>query len=122
MGTVLVVEDTLTEMEILSRCLQRGGLSTIAAASGEEALEKISRQKPDVIVLDVVLPGQSGFELCRELKANANTSKIPIVMCSSKGGEMDKFWGMKQGASAYLPKPVDQDELLRTVKLLLKSL
>ena len=75
---------------------------------------------PDVIILDVVLPGRSGFELCRELKNQANTSNIPIVICSTKGGEMDKFWGMKQGADAYLPKPIDQEELVRTVKQLIR--
>jgi len=120
MSTVLVVEDSLTEMQILTRCLQQGGLDVLTANSGEEALTKLSTQKPDIIILDVVLPGCSGFEVCRELKAAAATSSIPIVICSTKGGEMDKFWGMKQGADAYLAKPIDQDEFIRTVKQLIK--
>ncbi|MBW4544777.1 MAG: response regulator [Symplocastrum torsivum CPER-KK1] len=120
MSTVLVVEDSLTEMQILTRCLQQGGLDVLTANSGEEALTKLNSQKPDIIILDVVLPGCSGFEVCRELKAAAETSSIPIVICSTKGGEMDKFWGMKQGADAYLAKPIDQEEFIRTVKQLIK--
>lgn len=120
MNTALVVDDSLTEMEVISSCLRRGGLNVETATNGEEALAKISSQKPDVIVLDVVLPGRSGFELCRELKAESGTSTIPVVLCSTKGSEMDKFWGMKQGADAYIAKPVDQEELVRTVKQLIK--
>jgi len=118
MGTVLVVEDSATDMQVIINCLQQGGINVLTADSGEAALEKLNTHKPDVIVLDVVLPGLSGFEVCRDVKAAANTSKIPIIICSTKGGEMDKFWGMKQGADAYLAKPVDQEELLRTVKQL----
>lgn len=120
MNTVLVVDDSMTEMQVITSCLQRGGLSVQTATSSEEALVKISSQKPDVIILDVVLPGRSGFELCRDLKSEAGTSKIPVVMCSTKGSEMDKFWGMKQGADAYITKPIDQEKLLQTVKQLLK--
>lgn len=121
MSTALIVEDTATQMEILTSCLKKGGFTTISATSSEDAMTKLSSQKPDVIILDVVLPGKSGFELCRDLKADEGTSKIPVVICSTKAGEMDKFWGMKQGADAYLGKPVDQEELLRTVKQLIKG-
>lgn len=120
MGTALVVEDSMTDMQILTRCLQQGGLDVLTANSGEEALTKLSSQKLDIIILDVVLPGCSGFEVCRELKAAAATSDIPVLICSTKGGEMDKFWGMKQGADAYLAKPIDQEEFVRTVKQLIK--
>jgi two-component system, chemotaxis family, response regulator PixH len=118
MSTALIIDDSSTEMQILSSCLQRGGFNTMSATSSEEAVAKLSTTKPDVIILDVVLPDRSGFELCRDLKADAATSAIPVVMCSTKGSDMDKFWGMKQGADAYLPKPVDQEELIRTVKQL----
>jgi DNA-binding response OmpR family regulator len=119
--TALVVDDSLTDMQVLSRCLQQGGLNVLTASSGEEALTKISNQKPDIIILDVVLPGCSGFEVCREIKDAAATSNIPVVICSTKGGQMDKFWGMKQGADAYLAKPVDQEEFVRTVIGLIKK-
>ena len=120
MGTALVVEDSLTEREVLTGYLQEAGITVVTATSGEEALEKINNTTPDLIVLDVVLPGRSGFEICRQIKNTTNTSNIPIIICSTKGSEMDKFWGMKQGADAYLPKPVDKDELITTVKKLIK--
>ncbi|PSB23545.1 response regulator transcription factor [Stenomitos frigidus] len=120
MGTALVVEDSLTEMQILISCLQQAGINVLIAQSGEEAIATVNNQKPDVIVLDVVLPGCSGFEVCRRLKAGATTSDIPIVMCSTKSGEMDRFWGMKQGADAYIAKPIDQAELVRTIKQLIQ--
>ena len=121
MGTALVVEDSLTEREILTSCLQQEGIIVSTAKDGEEALEKIDTNRPDVIILDVVLPGRSGFEICRFLKAQAKTSDIPVIICSTKGTDMDKFWGLKQGADAYMPKPIDQEEFIRTVKQLLKS-
>lgn len=120
MGTALIVDDSVTEREILLRYLEQAGITVLIATTGEEALEKLGEVRPDVIVLDVVLPGRSGFEICRDLKAEAKTSNIPIVLCSTKGTEMDRFWGMKQGADAYISKPVDRDELLRTVKQLIK--
>ena len=120
MGTALLVDDSITDMQVLSSCLRQGGIDVLVAQTGEEALDKVTVYQPDVIVLDVVLPGVSGFELCRELKAQTSTSKIPIVLCSTKGSDMDKFWGMKQGADAYLAKPIDQEELVRTVKQLIK--
>lgn len=120
MSTALIIEDSATQVEVISSCLQRGGFNIQVAGNGDEAMAKISSQKPDVIILDVVLPDRSGFELCRDLKAEAETSSIPVVICSTKSSEMDKFWGMKQGADAYIGKPVDQEELLRTVKQLVK--
>ena len=126
MGTALVVEDSATEREILVNYLEQENITVLIATSGEEALQQLQDNlRPDVIVLDVVLPGRSGFEICRDLKAEASTSNIPIVLCSTKGTEMDKFWGMKQGANAYIPKPVNRDEfrdeLLRTVKQLING-
>jgi DNA-binding response OmpR family regulator len=120
MTTILIVEDLQTDAEIISRTLQQAGFSTVKASTSEEAKVKISQQKPDLILLDIVLPGgESGFELCRELKDQPETCNIPVVMCSTKDGEMDRFWGMKQGASSYLTKPIIPDALVRVVKLLL---
>lgn len=121
MSTALVVEDSLTDLQILVRCLQQSGISVLIAQSGEEAIDTITRQKPDVVVLDVVLPGCSGFEVCRKIKAEAETCNIPVILCSTKGSNMDKFWGMKQGADAYLAKPVDQEEFVRTIRQFIKA-
>lgn len=119
MGYTLIVDDSATERSIISSCLQEVGINVSFALSGEEALEKIQHQFPELIVLDVVLPGRSGFEICRELKGSESTNKIPIILCSTKGTEMDKFWGMKQGANAYIQKPIDQTELITKVKELI---
>jgi len=116
MNTVLVVEDGLTDMEIISRYLQQAGYSVISATSSEEAQDKIDKNKPDLIFLDVILPGKSGFEICRELKNNPNTSKIPVVFCSTKNSDVDKIWGNMLGADGYLSKPIVRDELLIILK------
>lgn len=121
MSIALVIEDSVTEREIITYYLKSAGVTVLGVNSGEEALEKLSLSTPDLIILDIVLPGRSGFEICRELKAQAKTKQIPVIMCSTKDTEMDKFWGMKQGADAYLPKPIDQDLFVRTVKSLLRS-
>ncbi len=120
MGTALIVEDSLTEREIISQYVKQTGLIVTIAASGEEALEKLNENLPDVIILDVVLPGRSGFEICRALKAEDRTSNIPVIICSTKDTDMDKFWGMRQGADAYLAKPVDQETFMNTLKQLIQ--
>ena len=94
MSTALIIEDCLSDQELLSGCLLQGGLNVLRAINAEDAVAKISRHKPDVIILDVVLPDRSGFELCRELKGQAETSKIPIVICSTKGGKLNQRWGL----------------------------
>lgn len=120
MSIALIIDDSSTEREILSSCLRTAGFTVFTANSGEEALEKLNSGacQPDLILLDVVLPGQSGFEICRTLKAQDNTARIPVILCSTKGTDMDKFWGKKQGADEYLPKPVDQEQLLLFAKRL----
>ncbi len=119
MAQALVVDDSSTERQILTTYLQELGITVTTADSGEDALTKLEQSLPDIIILDVVLPGKSGFEICREIKSGANTGKIPIIICSTKGSEMDKFWGLKQGADAYIPKPVNKDDFCTTVKKLI---
>ncbi|WP_353932010.1 response regulator [Okeanomitos corallinicola TIOX110] len=121
MSTVLVVEDGLTDMEIISRYLQQAGYSVISATSSDEAQEKIDKNKPDVILLDVILPGKSGYEICRELQNNPSTSQIPVVFCSTKNTDVDKMWGNMLGAKAYLSKPVQKEELEETLKKLINN-
>ena len=115
MGTVLVVEDTPSEMELMNHYLRQIGYIVINATNAKEALNKAIEQKPDVIVTDVVMPGMSGFELCRSLKKHPVTEKVPIVICSSKNLEIDRLWGMKQGADAYITKPFTREQLVRAV-------
>ncbi|MEO1685205.1 MAG: response regulator, partial [Cyanobacteria bacterium J06631_12] len=113
--TVLVVEDAPSEMKLMSHYLQEGGFSVIGAITGKEGLDKAIAQKPDVIVTDVVMPGFSGFELCRKLKSTPETKEVPVVICSSKGQTIDRMWGMRQGAKAYLTKPYTREQLIEAV-------
>ena len=121
MTTILIVEDMMSQVEIISKTLQKGGYETVAVMTSEDAKRHIQNKQPDGIVMDVVLPGLSGFELCRELKEDPATKHIPIVLCSTKDSEMDKFWGIKQGASSYLTKPLDVDALLRAVQTMVNA-
>jgi two-component system, chemotaxis family, response regulator PixH len=116
MGTILLVEDTPSEMELISHYLRESGYVVIAAQTAKEALSKAVEQRPDAVVTDVVMPGMSGFELCRSLKKHPATEKVPIVICSSKNLEIDRLWGMKQGADAYITKPFTREQLVRAVK------
>jgi two-component system, chemotaxis family, response regulator PixH len=115
---VLVVEDTPSELELVSTYLKDGGYSVVVAIDAKTAITKASEHKPDLIITDVVMPGMSGFELCRSLKNNPETKAIPIIICSSKNQEIDRLWGMKQGANFYLVKPFTKDDLIRAVRSL----
>lgn len=122
MTRVLLVEDSLTETELLTRYLRQVGITVVSVTNCEEARILLRSQKPDLVLLDVILPGESGFELCQELKSQDSTAWIPVVICSTKGTDVDKLWGAMLGADAYLPKPVDQGELTDTVLRLTASL
>lgn len=116
MTTVLVVEDTLSELELISSYLRDSGYNVIGVTNAKEALNKAVEQQPDAIVTDIVMPGMSGFELCRQLKNNPVTEQLPIIICSSKDQEIDRFWGIKQGAAVYVTKPFTREELVRAIK------
>ncbi|MEB3213530.1 MAG: response regulator [Leptolyngbyaceae bacterium] len=120
MNTVLLVEDSLTESGIISRYLEAAGLKVVLARNVKEAQQRLTTPKPDLIVLDIILPEQSGFELCRELRANPSTVSIPIVMCSTRQSDADRVWSNLLGADAYLTKPVNDQALVETVTRLIK--
>jgi two-component system, chemotaxis family, response regulator PixH len=119
MKTILVVDDTPSELELMTRFLKESGFSVIVATDAKEAIAKAADFKPDVVVTDVVMPGMSGFELCRTLKKNEATQKMPIVVCTSKNQDLDRLWGMKQGADVYVTKPFTQDDLVKAVNSVL---
>jgi two-component system, chemotaxis family, response regulator PixH len=121
MSIVLVVEDSATDFQILSSFLQKVGISVVSAKSADEAQQKLAQSQPDLIILDVILPDQSGFELCRTIKNNPATSKIPVIMSSTKDTDVDKMWGNMLGADAYIPKPINEDEMLQTIQKLLNK-
>lgn len=115
---VMVVDDSPTERHFLSEILTKQGYQVIMAENGEEAMEKAKSLKPDLILMDVVMPGLNGFQATRAISRDEETKHIPIIMCTSKGQETDKVWGMRQGARDYLVKPINRDELLRKIAAL----
>lgn len=121
MRTVLVVDDQLSQREMISNLLKGSGVKVIQASDGADALEKVEVHCPDLVVLDIVMPGVNGFEVCRRLKTNPLTKDIPVVFCSIKGEEFDRYWGIKQGADAYIAKPFQPRELVATIKQLLRG-
>lgn len=117
---ILVVDDSWTELTIISSTLQQEGFDVITAVDGEEALEKVLRENPQCVVLDVVMPRQNGFQLCRKLRhmEQEQGQHLPIIMLSSKNTQLDKRWGLQQGADLYLTKPFQHEELVNSVKSL----
>ncbi len=121
MGAVLVVEDSLTQREMISELLKGSGLKVIVAGDGIEALEQVQSSSPDLVVLDIIMPRMNGYEVCRRLKGNQKTQNLAVVMCSAKKEEFDRYWGIRQGADAYISKPFHPQELVGTVKQLLRG-
>jgi two-component system, chemotaxis family, response regulator PixH len=120
-ATALIVEDVQTDLMILTSYLENLGWCVISAVNGEEALTYLTFNKPDIVFLDVVLPGRSGFEICRAIKSHNDTQKIPVVMCSTKNTDMDRFWGLKQGADLYLTKPVSRNDFVDILQKLVNK-
>lgn len=115
---VLVVDDSATELHILGEILKKNGYAVSTAGSGEDAIEKLKTAKPDLILMDVVMPGMSGFEATRSITRNSATSHIPIIICTTKGQETDKAWGLRQGAKDYIVKPVVESVLMEKIRAL----
>jgi len=108
---VLVVDDSPTDLHLLTEMLSKNGFEVISAISGEESIEKAKSDKPDLILMDIVMPGINGFEATRALSRSPETSEIPIIIISTKGQETDRVWGLRQGAVDYLVKPITDDTM-----------
>ncbi|MBD7960951.1 MAG: response regulator [Comamonas sp.] len=108
---VLVVDDSKTELMYLTDLLQKQGYLVRTAENAQEAIARLGEEKPDLILMDVVMPGQNGFQLTRTIARDANYADVPIIMCTSKNQETDRVWGLRQGARDYITKPVDATEL-----------
>jgi twitching motility two-component system response regulator PilH len=121
MSTVLIVDDSQTVRQMLSELLAQGGLTVVEAANGVEAKGKIQAKTPDLVITDIVMPEMNGYELCRWIKNDPVAQGIPVLICSTKNQEFDRYWGMKQGADAYITKPFQPGEMLKTVKQLLRA-
>jgi twitching motility two-component system response regulator PilH len=115
---ILVVDDSPTERYFLTDILIKNGFSVSTAENGEEALVKVKADKPQLILMDVVMPGQNGFQITRAISRDPETQDVPIIICTSKNQETDRIWGLRQGARDYIVKPVDPQELLAKIAAL----
>ena len=112
---ILIVDDSPTERHVLNDMLTKSGYEVVASDNGEDAILKAKSLKPDLILMDVVMPGLNGFQATRAISRDPDTRAIPIILCTSKSQETDKIWGMRQGARDYIVKPVNRDELLEKI-------
>jgi twitching motility two-component system response regulator PilH len=118
-GTVLVVDDSPTETRFFMNALTKAGFRVESATNGEEGVQFARRHRPDLIVMDVVMPVLNGFQATRQLKSDPATADIPIIIVSSKDQPTDRTWGLRQGAIDYLVKPVDTAELIAKIRTVL---
>jgi twitching motility two-component system response regulator PilH len=116
---VLVVDDSWTDLTLIATPLRESGFDVITAVDGDEAIEKVLQERPQCVVMDIILPKQNGFQICRRLKSMEQSRDIPIILISSKNTPLDKRWGMQQGAEMYLTKPFNKDELVASVRSLI---
>lgn len=112
---ILLVDDSKTELHFLSELLTKRGYIVRTAEGGEEAMRRLEEDKPDLILMDVVMPNLNGFQATRTLAKDPKTSHIPIILVTTKDQETDRVWGMRQGAKTYVTKPVDEDELVKAI-------
>jgi DNA-binding response OmpR family regulator len=113
---ILIVEDSATDSKIAETVCVENGFRVITITEGDTALALAAEKKPNLILLDVILPNKNGFQVCRQLKTNEATKDIKIVIVSSKDQASDKFWGMKQGADDYITKPYSEEDLLAAIR------
>ena len=115
---IMVVDDSPTERHVLNEFLTRKGFEVIIAENGEQAIEKSKTEMPDLILMDVVMPGINGYQATRTITRNESTRDIPVIMCTSKDLPTDRIWGMRQGALDYMIKPVNLEDLLGRIEQL----
>ncbi|MCG8381077.1 MAG: response regulator [Gammaproteobacteria bacterium] len=121
MARVLIVDDSPTEVHSLRAMLERNGFNVDSAANGEEGIEKAKSSHPDLILMDIVMPGMNGFQATRRLAKDAKTADIPVIIVSTKGQETDVVWGKRQGARDYVIKPINEQDLIQRVNTMLGS-
>jgi len=121
MARILIVDDSPTEIFAFKRMLEDHGYEILSANNGEDAIDKARREKPDLILMDVIMPGMNGFQATRRLSKDPETAKIPVIMITTKDQETDRIWGLRQGARDYVVKPPTETEFLAKIKVALDS-
>lgn len=119
MAKILIVDDSPTDLHVVTKILNKNGFETVTADNAEAGIAKAKSEKPDLVLMDVVMPGMNGFQATRSLSKDAATSSIPVIILTTKNMETDKMWGMRQGAKEYLIKPPNEKELIAKVKSLI---
>ena len=121
MARILLIEDSPTDTAVLTQLLERTGHDVLASGSAEDGIDVCRREQPDLVLMDVILPGMNGFQATRALSRDDETKAIPVLIVSTKGMETDKAWGLRQGAKDYIVKPPREDELIARINALLGS-
>jgi len=119
LARILIVDDSPTEVHVLSQMLMTNGYITISASNGEEGIQVARDEIPDLILMDVVMPGMNGFQATRKLSRDLMTKDIPVIIVTTKNQETDREWGLRQGACDYLVKPVEPESLVAKIEALL---
>jgi CheY-like chemotaxis protein len=120
MAKVMVVDDAYSELKLMESILKSAGLEVVCFPDGEQLEERMAAERPDVLLLDIVMPNRNGYEILRSLKRDERTRHTPIVLVSSKNQESDRVWGKRQGADEYLGKPFTADQLVSVVRQFVK--
>lgn len=121
MAHILIIDDSPTDVRVFTTLLEKNGHRVSSAASAEEGIAAAKRDRPDLVIMDVIMPGMNGFQATRTLTRDPATSEVPIVMITTKAMETDRVWGLRQGARAFITKPVNEGELLACINQLLSS-
>ena len=121
MAQILIVDDSPTEAHVLKGMLEKNGFEIETAENGTEGIERAKALKPDLILMDVVMPGLNGFQATRQLTKDPETSHIPVIIVTTKDQETDRVWGMRQGAKDFLTKPVAEKTLMDKINAVLEA-
>ena len=119
MARILIIDDSPTDTRVFTTTLEKHGHEVLSAGSAEDGVELCKKEHPDLVLMDVILPGMNGFQATRALSRDESTSDIPIIIVSTKNMETDRVWGMRQGAKNYIVKPPSERELMSRVNALL---
>jgi twitching motility two-component system response regulator PilH len=120
-ANILIIDDSPTDVRVFTTLLERAGHQVVAVSTAEDGIERVRAELPDLVIMDVIMPGMNGFQATRTLTRDPATAVVPIVMITTKSMETDRVWGLRQGARAFITKPVNEKELLTCINDLLPS-
>jgi twitching motility two-component system response regulator PilH len=119
MAHILIIDDSPTDVRVFTTLLEKAGFTVSSAGNAEDGIEHVRKLRPDMVIMDVIMPGMNGFQATRDLSRDVGTGHIPILIVTTKSMETDRVWGMRQGARDFITKPVSEKELLARIDKLL---